>query len=141
FLRTALGQHALPFDARERIWALIEALAHDADPSPERDQAASDPAGLSINSTRGVAVQAAVAYGLWCARNLGDSERSLAATPELRELLEEKLDLERERARAVRAVFGQYLPYLRQLDPDWTEDHLSLIFTPDEELESYRAAA
>jgi hypothetical protein len=141
FLRTALGQPALPFDARERIWPLIDALAHDPDPSPERDQAASDPAGFSINSTRGVAVQAAVAYGLWCARHRDDGERSLAATPELRELLEEKLDLQRERARAVRAVFGQYLPYLRYLDPDWTEDQLSLIFTSEEELESYRAAA
>jgi hypothetical protein len=88
----------LPFDTRDRIWALIDAAAHDADPAPERDQPASDPAGLSINSNRGVAVQAAVAYGLWCARHLGDGEPSLAATPELRDPLEEKLDVERARA-------------------------------------------
>ena len=93
------------------------------------------------SSTRGVAVQAAVAYGLWCARDHRDEESSLSATPELRELLEEKLDLDRECARAVRAVFGQYLPYLRYLDRDWTEDRLSIIFTRDDELESYRAAA
>lgn len=141
FLRTALGQHALPFDYRERIWPLIEALGRDPDPSPESDQAAPDPAGASINRTRGIALQAAVAYGLWCARHLGGEERSLAATPELRELLEEKLDTEREPARAVRAVFGQYLPYLRYLDREWTDQHLPLIFSADEDLEPYRAAA
>jgi hypothetical protein len=140
-LHTALAKQAVPFAYRERVWTLIEVFAHDPDPAPESDREATDPAGASINRTRGIALHAAIAYGLWCARHLDNEERSLAATPELRELLEEKLDVEREPARAVRAVFGQHLPYLLFLDREWTEQHLQLIFPPQEGLEPYRAAA
>src|SRR6266511_2655538 len=72
FGRTNRSSHG----SRSSIWPLIEALGRDPDPSPESDQAALDPAGASINRTRGIALQAAVAYGLWCARHLGGATRA-----------------------------------------------------------------
>ena len=84
----ALGQHALLFDARERILECSSTRfrPRSTDPSPERDQAASDPAGLSINSTRGVAVQAAITCTAWSARHLGDSGNVRGGHAGLREL-------------------------------------------------------
>jgi hypothetical protein len=140
-LDTALSRRATPFEQRERVWALIDAIAHDDDPTAERDAATRDPAGAAINSTRGVALRAAVVYGLWCSHHLGSEPRTLDAMPELRDLLEEKLDPVREPSPSVHAIFGQFLPYLLYLDADWTEAAVERVFPPQDELGSLRDAA
>jgi hypothetical protein len=61
--------------------------------------------------------------------------------PELRDLLDEKLNPEQDPSPAVRAVFGQYLPNLLYLDSAWTEQHLAEVFPRVEGREQLRAAA
>jgi hypothetical protein len=139
-LRMALAKQVVPFEYRERVWPLIAALASDRDPTPERDAATRDAAGSTINCTRGVAMLAAVGYGLWCSRNL-DGVRALDAMPELRDLLEEKLDSEREASPSVHAAFGQMLPHLLYLDTAWVEQHLDLVFPTAVESAARREAA
>jgi hypothetical protein len=140
-LRTALWKRAIPLEHRERIWRLINALAHDSDPSLDRDLAAADPASASINATRGIALQAAVGYGVWCARELPEKDRSFEPMPELRILLEEKLDRQHEPSPTVHAVFGQFLPYLLYLDRGWTEQHVAQVFPKAADLDSFYVAA
>jgi hypothetical protein len=139
-LRTALGHNAVPFELRERLWPLIHALAHDSDPSLERDAAITDAAASTINRTRGVAALAAIAYGVWISRNLPGADHTFDPMPELRELLDEKLDPEREPSPSVHAAFGQMLPYLLYFDRDWVEQHLDQIFPTAAELAPRRAA-
>jgi hypothetical protein len=140
-LDTALARRVVPFPLRDRVWGIIDALAHDRDPTEEQERATRDPAGASINRTRGIAVRAAVGYGLWCARELDRAGDSFGAMPELRGLLNEKLDVQQDPSRAVRAVFGQYLPHLLYLDREWTQDNLAGIFSADQVHERYRDAA
>jgi hypothetical protein len=141
FLDTALARRVVPLSLRERVWAIIDSLAHSRDPTEEQESGTRDPAGASITRTRGLAVRAAVGYGLWCSRELDRSGDAFGVMPELRDLLGEKLDVRPEPSRAVRAVFGQYLPHLLYLDREWTEANLANIFSPEKGHEPYRDAA
>jgi hypothetical protein len=140
FVHTALVRQVVPFEHRERLWAVIAALAHDSDPSADQDSSTRDPASSTINRTRGIAILAAVIYGLWCSRSAG-GDRSLEALPELRELLQGKLDPDQEASPSVHAAFGQLLPQLLYLDAEWTREHLDQIFPTAPGLSSRRAAA
>src|SRR5207248_3973153 len=48
--------------------------------------------------------------------------------PEVAELLERHLDPAHEPTQAIRAVYGQWLPYLTTVDPDWVGAHVLAIF-------------
>ena len=132
-IQTALARQVVPFEHRERLWTIITALAHDEDPGVDRDTATADAASSTINRTRGIAVLAAITYGIWWSLNV-DGDRTFEATPELRELLEEKLDPEQERSPSVHAAFGQLLPQMLYLDSNWTQQHLDQIFPTAPEL-------
>jgi hypothetical protein len=139
-LQTALAHEVVPLEHRERLWPIIAALAHDDDPGVERDASTADAASSTINRTRGIAVLAAIAYGIWCSRNL-EGDRTFDAMPELADLLDEKLNPEHEPSPSVHAAFGQLLPQLLYLDSDWTQQHLDQIFPTATELSALRSSA
>lgn len=141
FLRTALtrdGGH-IPFGFREKVWAIIEKLTHDENPSPKHEERYGgnnmDPLTLSLNTNRGTAMHAVVEYGLWCRRELEslgeDVTRGFELMPELKPILQRHLNPDVEPSLAVRAVYGRWLPWLLLLDETWTTNHLHEIF-PDE---------
>ena len=124
----------------------------DPNPDPQGEDLYSrwsaDPLTLAINSVRGEALEAIVAYALWCARNLHPEDPSLEKVPQFLEVapevlvvLEKHLDRSVDRSLAIRAVYGERLPALGLLAPQWLRDNMSLIFPPEEEQRELREAA
>lgn len=142
----------IPFHLRKRVWAVLRPLTEDPDPTTEHEQryggSNMDPATLSINTVRGQAIHAVVRYALWARRHLekepGSKERlqrGFEEMPEVREVLEAHLDPAREPSLAIRAVYGQWFPWLVLLDPGWARTHAARIFPQDRESEAFFEAA
>jgi len=137
-LSEGFGDHpgSIPIVLREKVWAILKPLTSDPDPMPEREQSANmDPATLALNSVRGRAMHAVVRYAFWARRHLEKEleateqlQGSFAGLPEVREVLEAHLNPAREPSLAVRAVFGQWFPWLVLLDPNWAHKHSEIIF-------------
>lgn len=129
----------IPIGFRQRVWAILKLLTEDPDPTPEHEEryggSNMDPATLSINTTRGEAMHAIVRYALWVRRHMegqADAEdqprRGFDEVPEVREVLEAHLDVAQEPSLAIRAVYGQWFPWLVLLDSDWARDNVARIF-------------
>lgn len=140
------------YEFRERIWKIIEQLTSDPEPTPEDesryDSPNFDPANLSINTTRGEAMHAVLRYALWLRRSIEKTpessdriDRGFDEMPEVRTVLESHLDLSTEPSLAIRAVYGQWFPWLVLLDKEWSKRHTGLIFPADKELKEYWKAA
>jgi hypothetical protein len=146
------GTACIPFDQRAIVWRIIHPLTNDPDPAFDREAGNGDPgldaATLAINTVRGEAMHAAIHYALWIYRHLEklpDFRERLARgfneMPEVREVLDEHLDISKDPSLAIRAVYGQWLPWLVLLDPVWTKEHIASIFPGTESERSYRDAA
>lgn len=137
----------IPIELREMVWQIIAKLANDPDPTPDDERSFQsplpDPITTAINRTRSIAIETVVKYALWVFRSeaIDADARSLGQAPEVRSVLEERLDLRVERTLAVRSVFGRFLPQLFWLDRDWTIDHFDRVFPREKELDWIRAAA
>lgn len=133
------GAAEIPFSHRELVWEVIEPLTTDPDPTPEHEAKYGgkkmDPSTMAINTVRGKAFNALIAYALWVRRNLDRlAERAMvtfAAIPEVRRVLDEHLDVAYEPSLTIRSVYGRYFPWIQYLDPDWTKTAVARIF-PDE---------
>jgi hypothetical protein len=143
---------AIPIGLRQKVWAILKPLTDDPDPSPEDEErhggSNMDPATLSINTTRGEAMHAVVRYALWVRRHLEREPKSeerlqkgFEEMPEVREVLEAHLHPAREPSLAIRAVYGQWFPWLVLLDPEWARTHAQAIFPEDQESEAFFEAA
>lgn len=121
----------IPQGLREPVWALLAALSNDQNPDPsyEAEYGGSnmDPVTLSLNTTRGTALHGVVRYVLWVKGEREDGF-SLAEVPEARDVLEAHLDTASEPSLAVRAVYGQWFPWLVVLDPVWATAHVGAVF-------------
>ncbi len=140
----------ISFDLREEVWSVLEPLTRDPNPSPAEEATAAgygsmDPLTLSINTNRGKAMHAVMAYALWCARELDarglDTTAGFDLIPEIRTVLDEHLDPNIEPSLAVRAVYGNWLPWLMLLDKGWVAANLARILPSDPELAGLRDAA
>jgi len=133
----------LTYDFRDIVWKIIEPLTEDPDPTPEHEAkyggSNMDPATLSINTTRGEAMHAAIRYALWIRRNIESQpnakkrlNQGFNEMPEVRKVLEDHLDTSLEPSLAVRSVYGQWFPWLVLLDQSWAKDHADQVFPFDE---------
>ncbi len=133
------AENSIPFDLRERVWAILKPLTDDPDPTPEYEQryggSNMDPATLSINTTRGKAMHAVIRYALWVRRHLEKAPnaaerlaKGFDEMPEARKVLEAHLDPAREPSLAIRAVYGWLFPWLVLLDSKWARAHAARIF-------------
>jgi hypothetical protein len=146
------GAACISFDQRSIVWRILHVLTNDPDPTPDHEESYGgsnmDPATLAINTVRGEAMHAVIRYALWIYRHLEklpNSKERLARgfneMPEVREVLDEHLDTSKDPSLAIRAVYGQWLPWLVLLDPVWTKEHIARIFPGSESERSYRDAA
>ncbi len=145
-----LRQGEVPFGLRDQVWAVLGSLAEDPEPTPDYEESQAKlsrphttPFFFSINTVRGVAMHAVVAYLLWVRRNLEATGaqapgpwRGLLDAPAARNVLERHLDPTVEPTRTVRAVYGYWLPWLVYLDRAWVEEWLPQIF-PEVEAQAY----
>ncbi len=118
---------------RQTTWRILEILAEHPDPSVEDEERYSgsmDPQTMSLNTVRGKAMHAIVAYAWWVYKRLPPSEASkgFESLPEVRRMLESHLDPEREPSLAVRSVYGQWFPRLFAIDRRWCTDQAQVIF-------------
>jgi len=142
------GESEFSAASREMAWRIIRFLTQDPNPTTANERSfispAPDPITTAINSVRGIALEMVVRYALWVSRLMPaepNAARSLDTVPEVREVLEERLDVTAERTIAVRSVYGRFLPQLFWLDAGWTRGHLEQIFPADPELAELRDAA
>lgn len=142
----------IPFDFRLDVWNLLKPLTDDQQPTPEFEKEYGgdnmDPLTLSLNTVRGEAFRALMKYALWVRHHvekMDNSEERLARgfeeMPEVREVLNLHLDPEYDSSLAVRAVYGDYLPWLVLLDQKWVSENLAKIFPKEENLRNFQRAA
>lgn len=131
----------IPFQLRYQVWEVLEPLTGDPNPTPEdesRYDANDDPASFAINTTRGEAMHAVVRYGLWVRRHVEIEDGKARAAQgfddmrEVRRVLDQHLDPDEDPSTAVRAVYGQWLPSLHFLDPNWVKVSISRLFPTEE---------
>ena len=129
----------LPYNQRPLVWEVLRPLTEDPKLSPADEMGEKfDPAFLSINSTRGRAIDAVVDYAWWVRRCM-DAERRAAGAPpvtfevmpEVREVLDAHLDLQIEPTLSIRSVYGRHLTSLASLDWDWFRANVDRILQPD----------
>ena len=138
--------NGISFELREAVWDVLEPNTRDPHPSPGDETSDSmDPLTRSINTNRGKAMHAVMAYALWCARELDAQGEDMSAgfdlMPEVRAVLEERLDPDTDPSLAVRAVYGKWLPWIILIDERWASANISRILPPTPQLESLRDAA
>lgn len=146
------GVGSIPFSERSTVWEILWPLTRDPNPTAEYETnyggANLEPATLSINTTRGEAMHTVVRYALWVRRNLEklpDAKERLVRgfdeMAEVREVLQEHLDVSRDSSLAIRAVYGQWFPWLVLLDPAWAKAHAAQVFPVNPSERLFRAAA
>ncbi len=145
-ITAGLAQRAIPPEFADDVWSVIAALAEDDDPTVEteneREREGTEPEILSLNSVRPCAVEAAIRFAAWSASEAREGAGGSLGVPQnVREVLDRHLDPERERTRAVQAVFGRHFNQLYSLDPEWTTEHVSAVFPDDPEQAGRRDAA
>jgi len=137
------GAARIPFEHRTAAWETLAALVSDPDPAPEQEaqslSSGSDPGTLSMNTVRGQAMHAVVRYALWVRstfESLTDPAQLLARgfseMQEIREVLDEHLEVSRDPSLCIRSVYGQWFPWLLLLDPAWARDRAARIFPAGE---------
>jgi hypothetical protein len=143
-LSSGFDNSAIPFALRIKAWEVLEPLTEDPNPTPrdeERhlEEGSFDPSSLSINSTRGLAIDCVVRYALWARQEIqaGDNSkeglyRGFEQMPEVEKVLEQHLDPTIDPSLAIRSVYARWLPWLHLLDREWLEKNLSKVFPPDE---------
>ena len=151
FLEAGLheGPAQIPFTQRALVWQIIEPLTNDPDPTPEHEAkyggSNMDPSTMAINTVRGKAFNAMIAYALWVRRHLDHLPERPTATfevmPEVRRVLDEHLDVARDPSLTIRSVYGHYFPWLQLLDRPWAEAAVDRIFPTAPEHAALHAAA
>ena len=139
----------IPISFRRNVWEILFPLTCDPDPDYEKEEKSNmDPVTMSINSIRGQAMHAVISYALWIRRTFEKSSQSQAfikrgfeEMPEVKVVLENHLDLKQDHSLGVRAVYGQYFPWLVLLDEQWTVQNKLKIFPRDQKLLNFRDAA
>lgn len=132
------AEPALPLEHADEAFAILRELAKDPNPGPGDEverEGAMDPATLSRNTVRGAAFHAIMGYVWWRAKSreaAGLPDDGLE--PKVAELLERHLDPTHEPTQTIRAVYGQWFPYLATVDLDWAREHVPAIFPRAPEL-------
>lgn len=146
FLAAAFqAEPPLPLEHAVAVFEILRELVDDPNPEPGDEaerEGGMDPATLSLNTVRGAAFHALMGYVWWRAKS-----RERAGLPDdgvepaVAELLELHLDPTHEPTRTIRAVYGQWFPYLATVDPDWAREQVPVIFPRASEFAALRDIA
>lgn len=144
-------ENPIPVSLRNQVWAVLEPLTFDPDPTPEQEAqyrgSNMDSPTLAINTTRGEAMHAVVRYALWVYRTTATNADDTSPPPvrqlpqEVRDVLDVHLDITCDPSAAVHSTYGQWLPSLTFLDSSWVRERLSEIFPDDPQYAYLRDAA
>ncbi len=144
------GPAQIPIHLRELAWSILRPLSDDPDPTQESEERFGgdnmDPSTLAINTVRGQAIGSVVKYAVWVHRQLETASAPAGTTgfdrmPEVREVLEAHLDLDRDPSYAIHSLYGQWFPWLALVDEAWAAQNVGRIFPADEDRFLYWEAA
>jgi hypothetical protein len=151
FVKEALSvRDLLPSEYLSDIETIVSLYLQDPDPDENRDSPPEgwvghgDPITLALNSIRPIALMCLM---LILSIRLNHSEnRSFKGellTPDIKATLESKLDRSKDSSWAVHSVFGQYVWLLTEIDWEWFQALIPLIFPTEatDELVRYFNAA
>lgn len=121
FIEEVLARRRLADDDEGIVWATIAELLTDPEPSADAD-AYADPLTHSLNTTRGQAVNAALAYAWWTWWRAPDrgAFHLAEAAPAVASALDAHISEGRDPSAAIGAAFGWWLEYLVAIDAEWT---------------------
>jgi len=135
------SKREIPFGLREKIWAVIEPMTRAGDPDLEYESKHMDESWdvmtASLNTMRGKALHAMMAYAMWVARHVKaqnpDRRPSFDVMAEVRGVLESRLDINEPfgQRQVDRAVIGRWLPQLVALNEAWVIGHFPDLFPSD----------
>lgn len=128
----------------DRIRKMLIALAHHTNPTKEDDERnAMDPFTYSLNCVRGEAMHGILNYSLYLVRQkrAENKDKKWFIEAEISEVLDEKIDIEKEPSLAIRAVIGSYLTQIYFMSEEWTKKNLNVIFPSSPEFDQYWSAA
>jgi hypothetical protein len=142
----------IPIEFRNYCWQMLRPLTDHPEPTAEYEAQYGgqnmDPAMMSLNTVRGEAMHAVVQYALWVRRQMEHTEdatqrleRGFGELPEVMEILDYHLNPTQDSALSVRAVYGQWFPWLHLLDKNWATKNVRSIFPLDPVLRDFRDAA
>jgi hypothetical protein len=142
----------IPFEYRSQSWRVLVPLTYDPSPTVEEESRYWDQEKHgsipTYSGIRGDALNAVIEYALWVRRHTEQQvgkEGSRAAgfneMREVREVLDEHLDPEKDSSLAIRAIYGRLFPWLQHLDRNWAVANISRIWPRDAEVERFRRAA
>ena len=135
---TACQQGCLP-DYRRDLWELVVPLTNDSGKSYIVGASPNDPrvknyVTLSLNSPCGKAMHAVFAYTRWIADAVAKEvngkqivDGGFDKMPEVRELLERKLDADDPGGFSLRATYGWFWSLLNWIDRDWVTKNANRI--------------
>jgi hypothetical protein len=134
-----LQRNLITENLRKGIWDIIQALAEDPEPTLKDEDARganADPTATSLNTVRGQAMHAAIKYASWM-REIWDQrdterKRTFNDLPEVRELLDRRLNPLFEATATIWSMYGQYFPLLTYMDRNWAADNIPKIFQQSE---------
>ncbi len=119
-------------DTATHALGIILTLCRDPDPTPEHEKQYGgdnmDPPTLSVNTTRGEALHALARMILWAGRNKPKPD----FLKKIYEELSWHLDTNKDPSLAIRAVYGQWLPWIWHANKQWATKNLHKIFSDDE---------
>ena len=128
------GLHERPgeiaFEFREVIWRLLADVVRDEAQGLVDSDERRDALMAALNSTRGAALTAIIAYVSWVRRHADPSGAAMQLAPEARDLLERHLDPAHDRSIATRGALGVRIGQLAALDREWLRAQRERLF-PD----------
>jgi|GEM_PF-5793675 hypothetical protein len=136
-----VNQKDFPIEYKEKIWEIIEYLCYYGANSQDSQYRKSndeglDPFTLSLNSIRGAAMYTLIDYALWYAYNTKDQhtgEHPNRMEDRVINLLETKLDKNKDNSLDVHSTFGFFIANLAYLNFDWLKNNLDKIFPEQKE--------
>ncbi len=135
---------SIPFHLRETAWRVILELVKSKDPNKHEEELLRDgnfdPVTLSLNTVKGAALQTAIRYGLWV-KKCDPQFADINSIPELGNLLDRELEFSSPALFSIRAVFGQWFPWLTSLDEDWAARRVDKVFPEGREQDELWQAA
>ena len=135
------GEKQIPIELKDNVWSIIKVLTGDPNPTLEYEREYGAPnmsySMLSINSLRGEALHACFKFTLW----ISSENKERVLPKEVKDVLETHLDKKQDPSLTIHSVYGQWLPWLFNLDKYWTLDRIGKIFPRENELKSFRTVA
>lgn len=131
------GENQIPFKDKDKVWDVLSRLIENEEPSVEYEKEYGgenmNPTELSINTVRGSAFHALIFYALWCSRN----SKNKGLDQDVKTVLDNHLVS--DPSLSVRSVYGQYFPYIYNIDKEWASENIPKIFEPFDNLLSQAA--